>query len=495
MKYQVTLKSSLILAIPLVIGITALAQDPAPKPPTPVFKASRPKPAANENVHDIESLLTPPPGFRLQRRNNFYRTEDTANGKLYRWSASGHWSNYDEAEVEKFTLPDPLTMSNGRKVTTAKMWTEQRRPEIIKLYESEVYGKVPLTAPKVEWILVSYRNDGKTITKEIVGHIAGTPMPAMSSLPAPVVQAGRGAPAAPAAAPAPVAAAPAGRGAGAPIPPPSIRINLTLPADAKGPVPVILGGGGGNAAAILARGWGYGNVNTGAIQRDSADPATLRTGVVGMTLKPGVPRPGDEWGVLRAWAWGWSRAMDYLETDKQVDAKQVAISGHSRGGKTVLLAAAMDSRFALVFPTCSGEMGASLSRRDWGETIDDMAQLFAPHFNGNFLKYQGKWNDLPVDSHMLLALVAPRPVFITGGTEDQWSDPKGQFQAAVAAGPVFKLLGKKDLGVTEMPKPDTALVAGDIAFHEHTGGHVVTPAEWELFLKFADKYFKAPAAK
>ena len=195
--------------------------------------------------------------------------------------------------------------------------------------------------------------------------------------------------------------------------------------------------------------------------------------------------------MLRYWAWGISRAMDYLETDAQVDATQIAFSGHSRGGKTVLLAAAMDPRIALVFPTCSGEMGASISRRDWGETVDDMAQLFAPPLRRKLHQIMpAAGTTLPVDAHMLLTLVAPRPVFVAGGTTDKWSDPKGQFLAAVGAGPVFRLLGKRDLGTDKMPVPDTPLIAGDLAFHEHTGGHVVTPEEWQLFLKFADRYFK-----
>jgi hypothetical protein len=275
--------------------------------------------------------------------------------------------------------------------------------------------------------------------------------------------------------------------------PPRILISLTLPADAEGPVPVVFGAAGrdndATLDAILDRGWGYGTVNIRNVQPDSADLETVRSGVIGMTLKPGQPRPADEWGALRAWAWGLSRAMDYLETDPQVDAKRIAFSGHSRYGKMVLLAAAMDERIPMVFATCSGEMGASLSRRDWGETIDDMAQLFAPHFAGNFVHYAGRWNDLPVDAHMLLALVAPRPVFLTGGTTDQWSDPKGQFLAAVAASPVYSLLGKNGVGAAAMPRPGTPLVAGDLAFHEHTGGHVITPAEWKLFLEFAGRYF------
>jgi len=430
---------------------------------TVVFKPGTPRPAPPGDVRDIESLTTPPPGFTMQRRNNFYKIGDPSMS-LYRWASSGHWSNYDESVANVGPLPDVLTLANGKRVTDAKTWTEQRRPEIIKLYETEIYGKVPASAPKVKWSVTKTETNGATITKEIVGQIGDVPVP-----PPP---------------------APGSRGPAA-IGPPVIRISLTLPANAKGGVPLILGGGGANAQAILDRGWGYGRVDTSAVQRDSADLATLQTGVIGMTLKPGQPRPPDEWGVLRAWSWAMSRAMDYLETDPQVDAKQVAITGHSRFGKMVLITAALDPRFAMVFPTCAGEMGTSLSRHDWGETIDDMVQLFAPHFAGNFVKYAGDWNKLPVDAHMLIALVAPRPVFITGGTTDQWSDPKGEFMAAAAAGPVYKLLGKKDLGATEMPAPDAPLVDGDIAFNEHTGGHLVTPTEWQLFLKFADRYFHA----
>ena len=331
------------------------------------------------------------------------------------------------------------------------------RPEIVNLYETEIFGRVPANAPKVTWEITSNVNDGTTITKTIVGRIGAGGVPA--------------------------------KGAKSP----TITITLTLPAKAGGRVPVIFGGS--NKQQVLAKGWGYGTVNYGSVQQDSANLATLQGGVVGMTLPPGQPRPPDEWGVLRAWAWALSRVMDYLETDPDVDATQVSFSGHSRFGKVVLLAAAMDTRIAMVFATCSGEMGASLSRRDWGETVDDMAQLFAPHFAGNFQKWVGRWNDMPVDSHMLIALIAPRPVFITGGTQDQWSDPKGEFLAEVAAGPVYRLLGKKDLGVTEMPRPDTPLVDGELAFHEHTGGHTVTAAEQRLFLDFASRYFKVNKAE
>jgi hypothetical protein len=475
------------IAIALFAALTAAPQqaqdtaDVSPStPPAVAFHANRPRPEPPGDVADFETLTTPPPGFRMQRRNNFYRIDDPGSG-LYRWASTGHWTNYTEAEAGAYTLPDPLTLANGEPVPDAKTWFEKRRPQIVQLYESEIYGKVPVNAPKVSWEVVSGASGSDTITKEVLGSIGNAKTATRRAQTEP-----------------PRNEPPATEPEGAPrgySDPPRILISLTLPADAEGPVPVIFGAAGRNndatLDAILDRGWGYGTVNIRNVQPDSADLETLRTATIGMTLKPGQPRPSDECGVLRAWAWGLSRAMDYLETDPQVDAKRIAFSGHSRYGKMVLLAAAMDERIPMVFATCSGEMGASLSRRDWGETIDDMAQLFAPHFAGNFVQYAGRWNDLPVDAHMLLALVAPRPVFLTGGTTDQWSDPKGQFLAAAAASPVYSLLGKNGVGAAEMPRPGTPLVAGDLAFHEHTGGHVVTPTEWKLFLEFAGRYFDA----
>jgi hypothetical protein len=297
------------------------------------------------------------------------------------------------------------------------------------------------------------------------------------------------------------------------------RINVTLhtPAQAKGPVPVILlvnfGGGTpppppANAAAtpagrgrgrgaglpteppiaadILAGGWGYAAVGYQDIQPDRAN--SWNQGVIGRTLRPGQQQPGpDEWGTISAWAWGISRVIDYLETDKSVDAARVAVQGHSRLGKTVLWASARDKRIAAVFSSCSGEMGAALARRDWGETVDDMAQNFPWQFAGNFQKWAGRWNEMPVDAHMLIALSAPRPVFVTGGTTDQWADPVGMFKALVGAGPVYRLLGRKDVGTTELPPLDTPLTGGDLGWHYHTGGHTATPADWKAFMAFVGK--------
>ena len=248
------------------------------------------------------------------------------------------------------------------------------------------------------------------------------------------------------------------------------------------------GGEPPSAIDILERGWGYATVVYQTIQPDRAD--AWSEGVIGVARAGSqAERAADDWGTITAWAWGVSRILDYFETDKSVDAKRVAVHGHSRLGKTALWASALDDRIAAVFSTCSGEMGASLSRRDWGETIDDVAQNFSFWMAGNFQKWVGRWDDMPVDAHMLIALSAPRPVFITGGTTDQWADPVGEFLAGVAAGPVYRLLGKKDLGVTELPPVDTPLTRGDLGWHYHTGGHTVTPADWSAFLDFLDKYF------
>ena len=378
---------------------------------------------------------------------------------------TGHVSNYDEAKVAPYTLPDPLKMSNGQPVRDARAWTTRRRPELIRLYENEIYGRIPANAPKVSWTVSAtdpQARPGTAITRTIVGTIAG--------------------------------AADA----------PKINVTLTTPSNAKGRVPVILlvnfGGGASPpppaaageppvAADILQRGWGFATVKYQDIQADRA--SAWNDGVIGRTFKPGQQAPApDEWGTISAWAWGVSRIIDYLETDASVDARRIAVQGHSRLGKTVLWASALDERIAAVFSSCAGEMGSALARRDWGETVDDMAQNFPWQFAGNFQKYVGRWNEMPVDAHTLIALSAPRPVFISGGTQDQWADPKGEFLAEVAAGPVYRLLGRKDLGATELPPLDTPVTSGDLGWHYHTGGHTVTVADWTAFLQFLDKYFK-----
>ncbi|PYV14539.1 MAG: hypothetical protein DMG07_11730 [Acidobacteria bacterium] len=245
----------------------------------------------------------------------------------------------------------------------------------------------------------------------------------------------------------------------------------------------------GPLADILSRGYGYAHFRYTEVQLDSAGSA--ESGVIALALAPGQTKPEtDQWGTITAWAWAASRVLDYLETDRAVDARRVALMGHSRLGKTALWAGALDPRFALVFASCSGEMGASLARRDYGETIDDVAANFPWWMATNFQKFSGRWSMMPVDSHMLIALNAPRPVFVTGGTQDQWADPHGMFLAQVAAGPIYKLLGKEDLGTTTLPPLDTPLITGSLGFHYHTGGHTISPADWKAFLDFADHHLK-----
>jgi hypothetical protein len=247
---------------------------------------------------------------------------------------------------------------------------------------------------------------------------------------------------------------------------------------------------------VIAKGWGYAVIVPNSIQADNG--AGLTKGIIGLCNK-GQPRKLDDWGVLRAWAWGASRALDYFETDKAVDAKQVGIEGLSRYGKAALVAMAYDERFAIGFIGSSGAGGAKLHRRFFGEQVENLAGVGAYHWMaGNYLKYAGPLTpkDLPVDAHELIALCAPRPVFISVGSqkvEGGWIDAKGMFLAAAAARPVYKLLGKKDLGTTEMPAQETALIDGEVAFRQHSGGHTTGP-NWPTFLKFADRYLKGPAA-
>jgi len=390
-----------------------------------------------------------------------------ANGNPLRKALkTGHISNYDESKVPAYTLPDPLVMADGKRVTDAQTWRTKRRPEILRAYQAEIYGRTPANTPKVSWEVIDTDPAAKgntAIMRRAVGRI--------------------------------------GSAADAP----RVTMMIYTPSKAAKPVPLILmiNFGGGPpvegkppmqfndppvAADILARGWGYAMVGYQDIQPDRLN--TFNQGVIGLTLSAGQQQPKpDEWGTIGAWSWGLSRIIDYFETDKLVDAKKIAVQGHSRLGKTVLWASAMDERIAAVFSSCSGEMGAALARRDWGETVDDMAQNFSYQFAGNFQKYAGHWTDMPVDAHMLIALSAPRPVFITGGTQDQWADPVGEFKAGVAAGPVYKLLGKNDLGATELPPLDTPLTKGDIGWHYHTGGHMATAADWKAFLEFVGKYF------
>jgi lysophospholipase L1-like esterase len=281
----------------------------------------------------------------------------------------------------------------------------------------------------------------------------------------------------------------------------NLRLTLILPPNAGGPVPVMMDfGGGGGMQQYLAKGWGYTLLIPGSIQADNG--AGLTRGIIGLCNK-GQPRKPEDWGALRAWAWGASRALDYLETDKAVDGKQVGISGLSRYGKAALVAMAYEPRFAIGLIGSSGEGGAKLHRRNWGEQVENVCSSGEYHWmSGTFLKYGGPLApcDLPVDAHELIALCAPRPTFISygastgAGAEGFWVDQKGSFMAAVAASPAYRLLGKKDLGTTEMPAVGTALVDGELAWRMHSGGHTTGP-NIETFVAWASRYLKPPPAK
>src|SRR5262245_29188990 len=413
--------------------------------------------------------------------------------------AAPNHANYDEATANPFpNLPDVLTLKNGRKVTSAAMWWNQRRPEIVEDFDREVLGRVPKNVPKVTWT-VTNTVEGvvgpyAAVGKQLVGHVDNSSYPAVNV---------------------------------------DIQMTLVTPANAKGPVPVMMmfgggglpqapgagapagrGGRGGAPAAgsdppaaqeLLADGWGYASINPGSIQADNG--AGLTKGIIGL-VNEGQRRKPDDWGSLRAWAWGAARGLDYLETDKAVDAKHVGIEGVSRYGKAALVTMAYDTRFALVLVGSSGEGGAKLHRRNWGEAVENLTGQGEYHWMaGNFLKYGaeeatfGSKNagDIPVDAHELIALCAPRLTFISYGVPEKgdakWLDHQGSFMAAVAAGPVFRLLGAKDLGRSDdykterMPAVNVSLLDGQLAWRQHDGGHTDGP-NWKYFIPWAEKLLK-----
>lgn len=393
-----------------------------------------------------------------------------ANG---RDASAPNAANYDESKANPYPdLPDPLKMNDGRKVTSAKMWWQKRRPEIVELFDREIYGRVPKNTPKVTWEVTATSEEtvGGTavVTKHLIGHVDNSRDPDIKvdielNLTTPKV-----------AAPVPVIME---FGFTRPLPP-AIAARFTPP---PGPT---------WQEQVIAKGWGYAILSPTSIQADNG--AGLTKGIIGL-MNRGEPRKPDDWGALRAWAWGASRALDYFETDKAVDAKRVGIEGHSRYGKATAVAMAYDSRFAVAFVSSSGEGGLKLNRRNWGELVENVAAANEYHWMaGNFLKYAGPlhWNDLPVDAHELVALCAPRPVFISAGATngDGWVDAKGMFLAGVGAGPVYRLLGAKDLGTTEFPPIETTLIDGDIGFRQHTAGHTPAP-NWPTFIRFAERHF------
>lgn len=448
-------------------------------------------------------------------------------------SAQNH-ANYDESLANPYpNLPDVLTLRNGEKVTTPEMWWNERRPEIVEDLEREIYGRVPRNVPKVTWTVTVNEQEFvgfmPVIAKQLVGHVDHSSYPSINV---------------------------------------DISMTLVVPANPKGPVPVLMmfgqsvlpaprqppqedldkinaklkallaqddpaiqsifaqypaynlvpspppsffsggpGGPGGAAAGptptqqLIADGWGYAAISPASIQADSG--AGITRGIIGL-VNHGQPRKPDDWGALRAWAWGAARALDYLETDPAVDAKHVGIEGVSRYGKAALVTLAFEQRFALGLIGSSGKGGATLLRRNWGEAVESLIGGEYYWMAGNFIKYGaskavfGSKNagDLPVDSHELIALCAPRLTFISYGIPEKgdakWLDQQGSFMAAVAGQPVFRLLGAKDLGVSDdyhtakMPPVNSGLLDGQLAWRQHDGGHTDAP-NMKYFMLWVDK--------
>jgi hypothetical protein len=401
-------------------------------------------------------------------------------------SSNGEGSNpvnYDDAKAAlSSALPDPLRFNDGTRVQTAQDW-QKRRAEIVELFDREIFGRVPANVPHVSWSVTGTEKGVEEFTdakgtaqhipfvrKHLIGHVDDTAAPEIKV---------------------------------------DIVLDLTVPAERKARVPVEMefswafqfqkgmpGAAGEKGPTwqqqVLTRGWGYAELSPTSIQGDLG--ADLQIGIIGLA-NHGQPRGMNQWGALRAWAWGASRALDYLESDDAVDSKRVGIDGHSRYGKAALVTMAYDPRFRVAYVSSSGAGGAALWRRNFGEQMENVAAANEFHWMaGNFLKYSANplhVSDLPVDMHELIALAAPRHVFIGAGATkgDGWADAKGEFLAEVGATPVYRLLGERGLQTDIFPAVGEALIDGTLAFRQHPEGHTQTP-NWPVYLEFAEKAFR-----
>jgi len=388
--------------------------------------------------------------------------------------------NHDEGKAWYWVLPDPLVLADGRPVRDARTWFGERRPEIFRLFESEIYGKAPGRPAEESFEIAESSDDalkGAARRKQVVIHLSGAAngpavdmlmyLPAHYTERVPLFLC--------------MSFFPLQRVSDEP----AIRLQDEWDRNhARQPGKLRANSPSFPIQEILGRGYGFAVIYYSQIDPDF--DGGLPQGVRAAYLPPGKTRPAsDEWGTIAAWAWGASRAMDYLQTDPDVDPARIAIMGHSRLGKTALWTGAADPRFAMVVACSSGRGGASLARRNFGESIGDLGQRYGYQFCGNFQKYGAHVTDMPVDSHELLGLIAPRPLYLATASLDLHSDPTGEFEAAVAAGPIYQLLGARGLETIAPPPLDTAIMH-DIGYHCHTGKHEVTALDWAKILQFAD---------
>jgi len=396
-------------------------------------------------------------------------------------------ANYDESKVGTYTLPDPLVTSGGKPIRTATDWVKRRRPEVLGLFETEVYGRSPQPPKSINYDVFDVDKnalDGKAVRKQVTIYFSpkkdGPKEDLLIYLPAGARK------------PVPVILSLSFSANYAATDDPGVKLAATWNSRTREKQPATeqsRGRAKEPVEKVLARGYGFATICYQDIEPDFKGGYVH--GIRPLFFKPGQTEPApDEWGAIGAWAYGLSRAMDYLEKDKDIDAKRVAILGHSRLGKTALWAGALDQRFAMVLSSCSGEGGASLARRNYGETTRDLADRFPYWFCANFQKYADHADQLPVDAHELIALIAPRPVYVTGAEDDKWADPKGEFLACVAAGPVYRLLGAQALGTDHLP-PLNQPIMRTIGYHYRTGKHEVTAWDWDQFLAFADMHLHA----